>query len=93
MFDNLIGETMEVYVDGMLVKSLKATNHVEYLKAAFEVLRMYRMKLNSLKCAFGIALRKLLGYMVNQQVIKANLNKIKAQLDIRSLSKPKEVQS
>lgn len=36
------------------------------------------MKLNPLKCVFGIDFRKFIGYMVNQMGIEANLEKIKA---------------
>lgn len=35
MFTNLIGKTMELYVDEMLVKSLKANDHVMHLKNTF----------------------------------------------------------
>ena len=31
MFKDLIGETMEVYVDNMLVKSKVAEEHIKYL--------------------------------------------------------------
>ncbi|CAI9782263.1 unnamed protein product [Fraxinus pennsylvanica] len=54
---------MEVYIDDMLVKCLRSTDHIEHLRATFKVLREYRMKLNPLKCAFGIASGKFLGYM------------------------------
>lgn len=65
MYSDLIGKTIEVYVDNMQMKSLKATNYTKHLKVAFEILRKYLMKLNPLKCAFGLASRNFLGYMVN----------------------------
>ena len=66
MFKDLIGKTTEVYVDHMLVKSMVAKDHVIHLREMFSALRRYRMKLNSLKCAFGVGSRKFLGFMVNQ---------------------------
>jgi hypothetical protein len=51
------------------------------------------MKLNPLKCAFGVASGKFLGYMVNQRGIEANPEKIQALIDMKSPQKPKEVQS
>ena len=51
------------------------------------------MKLNLLKCAFRVASRKFLGFMVNHRGIEANLEKIQALIDMRSPSKMKEVQS
>ena len=46
---------MKVYVDNMLVKSKIASDHVTHLAYSFNILRTYRMKLNLLKCAFGVA--------------------------------------
>lgn len=36
---------MEVYVDDMLVKSLKAEWHVQHLEETFQALRKYNMRL------------------------------------------------
>ena len=65
MFNEQIGKTMEVYVDDMLVKSKLASDHVTHLTDMFKILRVYRMKLNPFKCAFSVASRKFLGFMVN----------------------------
>ena len=43
---------MEVYIDDMLVKSVKAELHVAHLAESFQVLKNYNMKLNPTKCAF-----------------------------------------
>ena len=51
------------------------------------------MKLNPLKCAFGVGSWKFLGFMVNQRGIEANTEKIKALLEMSSLRKTKEVMS
>lgn len=55
MFVDLIGRIMEVYMDDILVKSLKGMDHVSHLDSTFQILRNYRMKLNPLKCTFGVA--------------------------------------
>ena len=93
MFREQIGKTMEVYMDDMLVKSKTVVAHVVHLSDTFVVLRKYRMKLNPLKCAFGVASRKFLGFMVNHRGIEATPKKIQALIDMRSPSKMKEVQS
>ncbi|XP_060967074.1 uncharacterized protein LOC133035241 [Cannabis sativa] len=93
MFADLIGDTMEVYVDDMLVKSQHAEDHVNHLQAMFEILRRYKMRLNPLKCVFGVGSGKFLGFMANQRGIEANPVKIKALVETRSPTKPKEVQS
>ncbi|KAL5736657.1 hypothetical protein ACOSQ2_031445 [Xanthoceras sorbifolium] len=46
MFTDQIGKMMEMYVDNMLVKSIKATNHIKHLEEMFQVLKRYQMKLN-----------------------------------------------
>jgi len=93
MFTDLIGKSMEIYVDDMLVKSQKSTYHISHLNKAFQILRKYRMKLNPLKYAFGVSSGKFLGYIVNQRGIEANHEKVKALIEMRSPQKPKEVQS
>ena len=49
MFKSLLGKTMEVYIDDMLLKSKERPNHVEHLQEAFELLRAYGMNLNPSK--------------------------------------------
>ena len=55
MFKSLLGNTMEVYIDDMLVKSKELSDHDEHLQEAFEPLRAYGMKLNPSKCAFEVS--------------------------------------
>ena len=66
IFKEQINKTMELYVDDMLVKSKISSDDVMRLADTFNILRTYRMKLNPLKCAFGVASEKFLGFMVNQ---------------------------
>ncbi|XP_074351399.1 uncharacterized protein LOC141690504 [Apium graveolens] len=92
IFKDLIGKTMEVYVDDMLVKSLVRTDHVSHLKEAFEVLRYHKMMLNPTKCAFGVGFGKFLGLMVSKSGIVTNPDKMKAILDMEPLRFVKYVQ-
>ena len=75
MFKEHIGKMMKVYIDDMLVKSKVASDHVSHLANTFNILRAYRMKMNPLKCAFGMASRIFLRFMVNQYGIEANSKK------------------
>ena len=81
---------MEVYIDDMLVKSVKAELHVTHLAESFQVLKNYNVKLNPTKCAFGVSIGKFLGFIVNNRGIEANPNKIKAVLDMQHLRTPKK---
>ncbi|KAL6183898.1 hypothetical protein ACLB2K_045308 [Fragaria x ananassa] len=72
-FENLIGNTVEIYVYDMLAKSTYSTNHLENLKKAFKVLMTeYRMKLNLHMCAFGVRSVTFLGYIVVGRGIEPN---------------------
>ena len=92
IFKDLIGKTMEVYVDDMLVKSLDKADHISHLQEAFEVLRHHKMMLNPAKCAFGVGSGKFLGLMVSKRGIEANPDKIRAILDMEAPTSIKDVQ-
>ncbi|CAL8136891.1 unnamed protein product [Prunus armeniaca] len=93
IFAPLIGNTMEVYVDDMLVKSRTADQHIPNLSATFTILKQYRMRLNPTKCAFGVASGKFLGFMISQRGIEANPEKIQAILDMTIPKTVKDIQS
>lgn len=84
MFVDYLSDTMEVYIDNMLVKSLHVDQHLDHLCQAFKVLEQYNMKLNPTKCSFGIASGKFLGFMVTQRDIEAYPNQIQSVMGIPS---------
>ena len=91
MFLSLLGSTMEVYIDDMLVKSKQRQDHITYLQQVFDILGEYGMKLNPLKCAFGVSAGKFLGFMVIQRGIEANPLQLKAILQTPTPNSKKEV--
>ncbi|CAL9011686.1 unnamed protein product, partial [Prunus brigantina] len=93
IFAPLIGNTMEVYVDDMLVKSRTTDQHIPNLSAMFTILKQYKMRLNPTKCAFGVASGKFLGFMISQRGIEANPEKIQAILDMAIPKTVKDIQS
>ena len=46
MFTHQIGRNVQVYVDDMLVKSLREEDHLDDLRETFNTFRSYNMKLN-----------------------------------------------
>ena len=84
IFRPLMSKTMEVYIDDMLVKSKEHLDHTKHLREAFELLRTNGMKLNSLKCAFGVSSGKFLGFMVTQGGIEANHVKLRAIMESKT---------
>ncbi|CAL2255799.1 unnamed protein product [Prunus armeniaca] len=93
IFAPLIGNTIEVYVDDMLVKSRIADQHISNLSVMFTILKQYKMRRNPTKCAFGVALGKFFGYMISQRGIEANPEKIQAILDMKIPKTVKDIQS
>ncbi|XP_028100105.1 uncharacterized protein LOC114299540 [Camellia sinensis] len=64
IFSDMLHDTIECYVDDLVVKTKEKENHVEDLRRIFERLRRYKLKMNPLKCAFGVSLGKFLGFVV-----------------------------
>ncbi|KAK0578575.1 hypothetical protein LWI29_012719 [Acer saccharum] len=92
MFAKMLGSTMEVYIDDMLVKSLVAQQHIDHLRQSFDVLDQYGMKLNPTKCSFGVSSGKFLGYLVTQRGVEANPDQIRSIENIESPKCMKDVQ-
>ena len=82
MFELQMGKSIEVYIDDMVVKSKLVSDHVRDLGDVFEILRKYRLRLNTSKCSFGVGLRKFLGYMVTHKGIEVSPDQIR---DIHSM--------
>jgi len=82
IFKNQIGRNMEVYVDGMVVKSDTFGQHLINLTEVFGRLRRFGIRLNSTKCVFGVEGGKLLGFMLTHRGIETNPDKCSAILDM-----------
>ena len=61
IFKPLIDQTIEVYIDDIVVKSETRAKHIQHLEEAFRLMQTYNMKFNPAKCAFGISAEKFLG--------------------------------
>ena len=64
IFKPLIGRTVEVYIDDIVVESETWAEHVQHLEKTLCLIRAYNMKLNPVKCTFNVNARKFLGFMV-----------------------------
>jgi hypothetical protein len=73
-----IGKTVEAYVDDIVVKTRKASDLLFDLEITFRCLRAKGVKLNPEKCVFGVPRGMLLGFVVSERGIEANLEKIAA---------------
>ena len=83
---------MEVYIDDMMVKSVKVELHVARLAEAFQILRNDNIELNPAKCSLEVFSGQFLGFIVNSRGIEVNPDKIKVVLDMFPPSNIKEIQ-
>ena len=92
MFESLLGENIEIYIDDMVAKSKMVLEHLGGLRVIFEILRSYKLRLDASKCSFGVGSSKFLGYMVTHKGIEVNPDQIKVINNMRTPRNPKEVQ-
>ena len=93
MFTHQIWGNVQVYVDDMLVKSMRENDHLNDLQEKFDTLRSYNMKLNPSKCMFEVTIGKFLGFMVSQRGIEVNSEKIRVIMELGPQKTVEEVQS
>ena len=84
---------MEVYVDDVIIKSKKASDHIALLTQTFDQLEKRHMKLNLTKCVFEIWEAMFLGFIINRREIEGNPVKIKALIGMQTPKTIKDVQS
>ncbi|XP_071681565.1 uncharacterized protein [Lolium perenne] len=75
--ESQIGRNVHVYIHDMVVKSPRHDDLVADLAETFANLRRYQIKLNPLKCTFGVPSRKL-GYVISKRGIEPNPEKTSA---------------
>ncbi|KAI5338076.1 hypothetical protein L3X38_017347 [Prunus dulcis] len=78
IFNDMLHNTIECYVDDLVVKTRKREHHLSDLKRVFDRLRKHQLKMNPLKCAFGVTSGKFLGFVVRHRGIEIDPSKIKA---------------
>jgi hypothetical protein len=80
-----IGRNIEVYVDDIVIKTVKADSLLDDLRETFANLDHYNIKLNPKKCSFGVPTGQLLGYHISERGIEGNPEKIQAIINMQPL--------
>jgi hypothetical protein len=70
IFHDLLSIVVEVYIDDVVVKSAGLESHLADLHLAFEGMRRFELKMNHLKCAFGVPASKSLGFIIHENGIE-----------------------
>jgi hypothetical protein len=85
IFHELLGNTVKVYIDDIVVKSAEFSSHLVDLRRAFDKMRRYGLKMNPRKCAFGVSAGKFLGFVTHERGIEIYPDRIKS---IRNVGPP-----
>jgi hypothetical protein len=88
----LLGIIIEVYIDDIVVKSASLDSHLADLRLAFEKTRRYGLKMNTLKCAFGVSAGRFLGLTVHAKGVEINPKKIESIKKVQAPTSKKELQ-
>ena len=89
IFDDMLHKNVDCYVDDLVVKSRKREDHLQDLRMVFDRLRRYQLKMNPLKCAFGVTSSKFLRFIVRHRGIEVDQSKITT---IRDMLEPRNLQ-
>uniref|UniRef100_A0A2N9INK7 Integrase catalytic domain-containing protein n=1 Tax=Fagus sylvatica TaxID=28930 RepID=A0A2N9INK7_FAGSY len=93
MFHDMMHREIEDYVDDIVVKSKTREDHFSILKKVFERCRLYKLKMNPLKCAFGVLAGKFLGFLVHQRGIDVDPARSSAIATMKPPTTHKELKS
>jgi hypothetical protein len=85
IFHELLGNTVEVYIDDIVVKSTEFSSHLADLRKAFDKMRRYGLKMNPRKCAFEVLAGTFLGFVIHEHGIEIDPDRIKS---IRNVGPP-----
>jgi hypothetical protein len=91
IFHDLAGIIVEVYIDDIVVKSAGLDSHLADLRLAFEKMRRYGLKMNPLKCAFGVSAGKFLGFIVHEKGVEIDPKKIESFKKVQAPTCKKEL--
>ncbi|KAI5313665.1 hypothetical protein L3X38_042841 [Prunus dulcis] len=58
IFGDMLHKNVECYIDDLVIKSQRIEDHLKDLRMMFNRLQKYQLKMNPLKCAFGITLAR-----------------------------------
>ncbi|KAI5330336.1 hypothetical protein L3X38_029734 [Prunus dulcis] len=93
IFHDMIGHSLEVYIDDVVIKSPKEGDHISSLRNAFLRMRQHKLKMNPKKCVFGVQAGNFLGFLVHQRGIEVDKNKAKSIMEALPPRNKKELQS
>ena len=93
IFHDMMHQELKDYVDDIVVKSRRREEHFHMLRKVFERCRAFKLRMNPLKCAFGVSSSKFLGFLVHNRGIDVDLAKATTIATMRPPTIVKELKS
>jgi hypothetical protein len=78
IFHDLLGVLIEVYIDNKVIKSVGFKEHMANLRISLERMKKYGLRMNPMKCAFGVSVGRFLGFVVHQHEIQIDTKKVES---------------
>jgi hypothetical protein len=78
IFHDFIGIILEIYIDDVIVKSDSMNNNLADLRLALERMCQYGLKMNPIKCVFGVSTGKFLEYIIHEHGIEIDPTNIES---------------
>jgi hypothetical protein len=92
IFHDLLGIIVQVYIDDIVVKSVGDNSHLADLRLGFEKMHRYKLKMNPIKCAFGVSAGEFLGIIVHEKGIEIDPKMIEAIQSVKAPTCKKDLQ-
>jgi len=92
IFHDLLGVILEVYIDDIVIKSASLDSHLADLRLTLERMCQYGLKMNPLKCAFGVSAGKFLGFIIHEKGIEIDPKRIEAMKKVEAPACKKDLQ-
>ena len=83
VFRNLIGHTVVVYLDDIVIFSANNEDHLAHLRQVFNLLRQHRIFLNDAKSVLGLSKLAYLGFIITQGTLQIDQHKAQAVLQLQ----------
>ena len=81
-----------MYIDDIVIKSAGLDHHLADLRIALERMCRYGLKMNPLKCAFGVSAGKFLGFIIHEKGIEVDPKRVEAMKKVEAPTCKKDLQ-
>ena len=93
IFHDMLHRELEDYMDDIVMKSRMREDHVKVLIKVFERCRLFKLRMNPLKCAFRVFVGKFLEFLIHSRGIDVEPTKATTIATVKPPTTIKELKS